>query len=222
MIVRSDYTRLASRRAVAVVALLTGALATIACERTVASVPQTQSANVDATAITRSTTSADSALGFPFVPDPHRTPGATLDVTVADICVSGYSKRARNVPAAVKRQAYASYGIRSHQPGDFEVDHLISLKLGGSNSIKNLWPESFRTQPWNAYVKDALEDELHRRVCAGIMDLAQAQHTIASNWVIGYRTYVHPNPLSADAPRKNRLRPRQQTKPRAQYDSPVP
>ncbi|MEP7086988.1 MAG: HNH endonuclease [Gemmatimonadota bacterium] len=166
---------------------------------------------------------ADSALRFPDVPDIVRTPGAALDVTAADICVSGYSKRVRNVPSAVKRQAYASYGVRSHEPGEYEIDHLISLSLGGSNSIRNLWPESFRTQPWNAYVKDELEDELHRRVCAGTIELAKAQSVISHNWVMGYRIYVHPKPRSAQARRKTRSRSRRSyLPPRSQFDSPVP
>jgi hypothetical protein len=45
----------------------------------------------------------------------------------------------------VKRKVYAEYGITHHEPSEFEVDHLISLELGGSNSIRNLWPESRRT-----------------------------------------------------------------------------
>jgi hypothetical protein len=60
--------------------------------------------------------------------------------------------------------------------------------------VKNLWPQSYRTHPWNARVKDALENELHRRVCAGTLDLATAQRVIASNWVIGYRRYVRQTP----------------------------
>jgi hypothetical protein len=197
------------------IALIAITLATIACERSIASVPKARS-----TAVDPAPTPAhdDSAFRFPFLPDPERTPGAALDVTAADICVSGYSKRVRNVPAEVKRRAYALYGIRRHEPGEYEIDHLINLSLGGSNSIKNLWPESFRTSPWNAYVKDQLENELHRRVCAGTMDLAKAQQVIARNWIIGYREYVHPTPLPA-GPRKQR-QPRGRNTP--QFQTAVP
>jgi hypothetical protein len=223
MIVCWPPTRTDLRHAVATVALLTGALATIACERAVSSVPRTRGSVPDtARTSAQRTDGPDSALRFPFVPDPLITPGATLDVTAVDICVPGYSKRVRNVPAAVKRRAYAIYGVRSHQPGEYEVDHLIALQLGGSNSIANLWPQSFRTDPWNAYVKDELEIELHRRVCAGTMDLATAQKAIASNWVISYRKYVHPNPASSNARETRRARAHRTSKSPRQFDSPVP
>jgi hypothetical protein len=100
----------------------------------------------------------------------------------------------RNVPEEVRRQIYREYGITSHGRGDYEVDHLISLELGGSNSIRNLWPESYRTSPWNARVKDRLEDKLHQLVCSGQLDLKTPQQAIASNWIEAYQKYVSPNP----------------------------
>lgn len=134
----------------------------------------------------------------PLLPDPKLTPGATLPVTRDDICVPGYTKKVRNVPADVKRQVYAEYGIASHKPGEYEVDHLISLELGGSNSIKNLWPQSYLTQPWNAHVKDKLENELHDEVCKGAIDLAAAQREIATDWIASYKKHFHTNvPLGA-------------------------
>lgn len=127
----------------------------------------------------------------PLLPDAKLTPGATLPVTRDDICVPGYTKKVRNVPTDVKRQVYAEYSITSHTPGDYEVDHLISLELGGSNSVKNLWPESYRTQPWNAHVKDALENEMHAEICSGKLDLTTAQHDIATDWIAAYKKYFH-------------------------------
>ena len=146
----------------------------------------------------------------PIVPDPKLTPGDTFEVRVQDLCVRGYTKKVRNVPAAMKREVYRKCGITSHGSGDYEVDHLIPLELGGSNSIKNLWPESHRTSPWNAQVKDRLEGKLHELVCSGQLDLKTAQQAIASNWIEAYKTYVSPDsptsrlalPAAAETPQR--------------------
>src|ERR1700746_1569669 len=131
----------------------------------------------------------------PIRPDPKLTPGATLDVILQDISEPGYSKKVRNVTAELKRVVYAEYGITEHQPGEYEVDHLIPLSIGGSNSIKNLWPESYGTV-WNAHVKDRLEDRLHALVISGKLDLETAQREIATDWIAAYRKYIGPSPIS--------------------------
>lgn len=126
----------------------------------------------------------------PLRPDSVMTPGAVLDVSDTDVCTPGYSSRVRHVTAQTKREVYAEYGITVHAPGDYEVDHLISLEIGGSNSIKNLWPQSYLTEPWNAHVKDALENRLHRMVCAHTIALKTAQDAIAKDWIAAYKKYV--------------------------------
>jgi hypothetical protein len=128
------------------------------------------------------------------LPDPTLTPGDVLTTDLQVICTSGYSKTVRAVPQSVKNQAYRAYGIASHEPHEYEVDHLISLELGGSNSLRNLWPQSYVTQPLNAHVKDRLENRLHRLVCSGQLPLEQAQHAIATDWTRAYVQYVGPLP----------------------------
>src|SRR4029077_13314579 len=76
--------------------------------------------------------------------------------------------------------------------------HLIPLSLGGSNSIRNLWPQSYRTSPWNAHVKDVLERRLHNLVCAEKVDLQTAQHEIATDWIKAYQKYVAKSPPASD------------------------
>src|SRR5262245_51975577 len=102
----------------------------------------------------------------PILPDPKLTTGDTFDVTAHDVCVPAYAKKVRAVPAWLRRQAYVEYGITQYKTGDYEVDHLIPLSLGGSNSIRNLWPQSTKTSPCNSYVEDALERKLHKLVPA--------------------------------------------------------
>jgi hypothetical protein len=78
------------------------------------------------------------------------------------------------------------------------------LELGGSNSIRNLWPESYKTQSWNAYAKDALEDRLHKLVITGQLTLPTAQSEIASDWIAAYKKYLHREiPPQKDTPRSS-------------------
>ena len=43
----------------------------------------------------------------PILPDTKLTPGDTFYVTAEDVCIPGYAKKVRAVPAWLKRQAYA-------------------------------------------------------------------------------------------------------------------
>ncbi len=132
--------------------------------------------------------------GVPM-PDPRLTPGDTFTVTVTQICVSGYSASVRDVPDSEKTQVYAQYGITSHPTGAYEIDHLIPLEIGGSNDIRNLWPQPEQGDA-GSLVKDKLENKLHALVCAGQLDLAVAQREIAGDWYSAYLRYV----LNTNAP----------------------
>lgn len=117
------------------------------------------------------------------LPDPACTPGAVFpDATAKQICVPGYSSSVRDVSTFTKDRVYAEYGIRSHSPGEYEVDHLISLELGGSNAIANLWPEPAEPRP-GFHEKDQVENYLHDQICSGAMALTVAQTKIANNWL---------------------------------------
>ncbi len=120
------------------------------------------------------------------LPDAACTPGAIFaDVTKDQVCVPGYSKGVRNVPDSVKNQVFDEYGIASHSAGEYEVDHLISLELGGSNDIANLWPEAAEPRP-GFHEKDKVENYLHAQVCNGAMSMADAQNIIATDWLSVY------------------------------------
>jgi hypothetical protein len=126
----------------------------------------------------------------PLTPDPSLTPGDVLTTDTTILCRPGYAQTVRHVPGSLKAKVYREYGILSHKSGEYEIDHLLSLELGGSNSIKNLWPESYHTRPYNAHVKDKLENALHALVCSGKLPIEQAQHEIATDWIGAYRVYL--------------------------------
>jgi hypothetical protein len=133
------------------------------------------------------------------LPNPQLTPGdADPSISVSDLCPTANPSLRRNVSAAEKAQVFEEYGLAGNHTGycenddphGCEVDHLISLELGGSNDIKNLWPQPYAGTIWNAHVKDKLENRLHAMVCSGEISLKDAQHEIATDWVAAYRKYL--------------------------------
>jgi hypothetical protein len=132
-------------------------------------------------------TKTSGCLARNALPDLACTPGALVPgVTMSQICRPGYAATARKVTQSRKDQVYAEYGVAHHFPGQFEVDHLVSLELGGSNDLANLWPEAASPSP-GFHQKDQVENYLHDQVCKGAISLQQAQIAIATNWMQVYR-----------------------------------
>lgn len=133
------------------------------------------------------------AAGQPL-PDPHCTPGATnpkvtqsnLNVT---ICRAGYSKSIRprvSITNAEKRANAKAYSFTGSF-GAAELDHLVSIELGGDpNDSKNLWvePPSPGHRPTDGVnnPKDLVENKLHDAVCTNRVSLSAAQQAIATDW----------------------------------------
>jgi len=120
------------------------------------------------------------------LPDPRCTPGSVDPVVTqgnlrSTICHPGYTKTVR--PSASQTNkfkfevAYPAYGDAHSKKT--ELDHLVSLELGGSNDAANLWPET----PPTPNPKDKVENALHAAVCDGRVTLAAAQNAIASDWL---------------------------------------
>jgi hypothetical protein len=77
------------------------------------------------------------------------TPGAVGTMTTAQLCdKSFHTGTVRNVTESTKIKSCAEYGIAKENCNgkNYEIDHLISLELGGINDIKNLWPEAYAGQ----------------------------------------------------------------------------
>ena len=140
----------------------------------------------------------------PMRPDQQLTPGVVANVTVEQILQRGYAKKARHVVGSTKKQVFVAYfGRVPALPGQYEIDHLISLELGGSNDIKNLWPQAYLSLPYNAHIKDKLEDRMAALVRQELLqhghDAATAllktfQREIASDWIAAYHKYVSTHP----------------------------
>lgn len=130
----------------------------------------------------------DAATGI-VLPDPACTPGAvdpavTEDTLFTTICRRGYTTTVRPPASATgrfKRESLVEYGMQ-YRP-TIEYDHLISLELGGANSISNLWPEpNTSTARGVNNPKDQVENALNQAICNHTVTLTAAQTAIASNW----------------------------------------
>lgn len=124
--------------------------------------------------------------------DIDKTPGDVLTTSKAKICHQS-TKTIRNVSSKTKKLVFSTYGL-TRQTGwcaekNCEVDHLISLELGGSNDIKNLWPQPYAGE-WNAHLKDALENHLHKLICNGTLTPVEAQMAISVDWISAYKQYI--------------------------------
>jgi hypothetical protein len=127
-----------------------------------------------------------------LLPDKTFTPGATRSINLTEVC----SQREEDLDPAVsdhlRKVVFQEYGIMSSTKTDgYQVDYLINPQLGGTADVRNLWPEPYGATVWNAHAKDALEDRLHRMVCSNQIDLASAQHEIATDWIAAYKKYFH-------------------------------
>jgi hypothetical protein len=119
------------------------------------------------------------------LPDSAVTPGSVYSKDEQKICTGQILKR--SVSATTKEEIYQKYGIFSKQKGQYEIDHLVALQLGGSNSRENLWP---MTTPEHN-LKTQLDNKLKDLVCKQkTLQLTQAQVAVKTDWIVAYKKYI--------------------------------
>jgi hypothetical protein len=150
-------------------------------------------------------------------------PAVTQANIGSTICRSGYTTTVRPPESQTEKfkwdVAEPAYG-QHNMPG--ELDHEVPLELGGANDARNLWVEAGSIpNPKDAVegalssprsrstsksagqygadasvtnIKDVLERRLNLLVCRGKVSLADAQTTIARNWITAYERWVGPLP----------------------------
>jgi hypothetical protein len=124
-----------------------------------------------------------------YAPSPQLTPGVARVVDRRQLCSVALPKN-QVVPAELRQRVFQAYGIEHADPRAYEVDYLITPALGGADDIRNLWPQPYGATEWNARVKDELEDRLRDMVCRGQLELTEAQHEIARDWIAAYKKYL--------------------------------
>jgi len=136
----------------------------------------------------------------PQYPNPNLTPGvADPSITEAVVTSPNFTTRNfRDVPDSEKKADAKEYGVDWSQHSLYEFDHFISIEIGGSNDIKNLWPEPLHLNvngfDEGAKTKDRIEDVLGRLVHVGTISLVEAQQEITTDWVAAYKQRIGPLP----------------------------
>jgi hypothetical protein len=103
-----------------------------------------------------------------------RNPEVRQSNLASTVCKSGYSATIRppvSYTSFLKREELRYLKLPG-SASDYQLDHLISLSIGGSPyDTRNLWmqPDS------QARRDDRLESRWHRDLCAGRLTLRQAQ-----------------------------------------------
>lgn len=129
-------------------------------------------------------------------PDRRCSPGAYYSrLTKAVICSRHFDiSTIRRLPRSKKYAVEREYGLPTGRFNHaLEIDHIVPLRLGGSNDIANLFPEeyAFANHAPGYRAKDRLDTRLVRLVCGGRLSLRTAQRRVASDWQRLYRQLFH-------------------------------
>ncbi len=142
-------------------------------------------------------------------PNSRLTPGVVAAVTQAEVLRVGYTVDARHVTNRTKWEVLVRYQLAKGAFEQkqlsavlrlYEIDHFISLELGGANDIKNLWPEPYavlvKGEKLGARQKDVLETGLHRMMKNGVLSLKEVQAIIRKDWVRAYHEMKAKQPIT--------------------------
>lgn len=115
-------------------------------------------------------------------PDPNKTPGVLCTKNDPDFEKFDYPEKiarcTRNVNHSDKQTIADNYGgIPESRWDRYEFDHLIPLCAGGSDDLRNLWPQPIG----QAHKKDQVEVEVCLAMKAGTMTQKEAVARIM-NW----------------------------------------
>lgn len=121
------------------------------------------------------------------------TTAVTQDNLPATICKPGYTTTVRpNTSYTNSLKRILIQEEVDQVMGHWELDHIVSLQLGGHPTAPgNLWMQHY-SGPCGARVKDSLEGKLKRMVCKGVITLLQAQLEIGTDWVKAYNQHIGP------------------------------
>jgi len=117
-------------------------------------------------------------------PNSILTPGNVLIYNEYFLCVPGTPGKLDKVSEETKVLVFESYHISYPTKKDYQLDKYIPMELGGSNDIRNLWPQGVKNPGYKE--KDKVEQYLYQEMCAGKINITTAQEMIKKDWVEVY------------------------------------
>lgn len=117
---------------------------------------------------------------FPDGPDLRKTPGDTCKNSTTYRYPEHIMYCDRSVDTSTKNRIIAEYdkefgyGIRQLPRGDFKIDHLVPLSVGGANTAENLWPQHKSVYKYS----DPLESDLANLIAAAKITQKEAIRVI--------------------------------------------
>jgi hypothetical protein len=124
-------------------------------------------------------------------PNKNITPGNILTMDATFLCIPGTPEKLHkdSIPESVVKQVFANYHITYPTTKAYQIDKYIPYSLGGSDNIKNLWPQGETPAP-GYKEKDIAEKYLYDLMCNKTINITTAQERIKTDWVKVYQEAI--------------------------------
>ena len=123
------------------------------------------------------------------LPDTTKTPGDTnRAVMLMELCHPEYLRGA-NIPPTVRANVLKNYGLTEANMNSYIMTFSIPVCLGGSATIKNIWPLKIKGE-WNYFQKKIIDKKLNHMVCNAEISLQEAREIIKSDWILAYKIFI--------------------------------
>jgi hypothetical protein len=136
---------------------------------------------------------APATIGPVARPTPYLTPGVVAVRDATAVCQQPKRTRAP-IPYAQQLSVLGEYRIPVQSAGNYGLDYLVPLQLGGAAVLRNIWPVPLNGVGFHE--KEQLNYRLRLLVCQGGIQLGDAQQQIARDWYALWVKYATPGDVA--------------------------